>query len=375
VRFGLLDINHCGLHQDPAEVYANFVDICVTAEQLGFWSMWTTEHHFGSDPAYRPYGLSEEEYSHIDFDIVPDPLTLLTWVAAKTTRLRLGTAVAILHWDHPVRTAERAAMLDVLSSGRLELGVGRGAGFREAEVFQVLTDNEANNRRYHEALAIIRGFWSGEPFRFEGEFFQFPDLILRPRPKQQPAPIWVGSASLESAEWAAQQHLPYATITWPLTEIEAFRQKRALFLEEAEKSGYDVSDVYCPHVLFLYCGESDQEAAETMFPYLMQYQYIIEHHYEFGLPRGANQLVLAARAETWKKIEPLARFAIDNHIVGSVDTCAERVDFFRRELGVNYILCSVGWGLVPHEKTIASMRRFAEHVMPRFAAEPALAPA
>jgi alkanesulfonate monooxygenase SsuD/methylene tetrahydromethanopterin reductase-like flavin-dependent oxidoreductase (luciferase family) len=374
VRFGLMDINHCGLHQDPGEVYANFIDICVTGEQLGYWSMWTTEHHFGSDAGYRPYGVSEDEYPHIDYDLSPDPLTLLTWAAAKTSRLRVGTAVAILHWDHPVRTAERAAMLDVLSGGRLELGVGRGAGFREADVFQVLADPAANNRRYHEAIAVIRGLWSGEPFAFDGEFFQLPELILRPRPKQQPAPIWVGSASLESAAWAAQEHLPYATITWPLTEIEMYRQKRALFLEAAEASGFDVSGVYNPHVLFLYCGESDEEAAETMFPYLMQYQYIIEHHYEFGRPHGANQGVLAAQDDMWKNLEPLARFPIDNHIVGSAETCAERVDFFQRELGVNYILCNVGWGQVPHEKTVASMRRFAEQVMPRFAAEPALAP-
>jgi probable F420-dependent oxidoreductase len=372
VKFGLMTIVHNRAAGDAAAAFGAFVELATVAEELGFWSIWTTEHHFGSDPAYRPFGVPVEDYPSTDMDVIPDPITALTYLAAKTTRLRLGTAVAVLHWDHPVRTAERAAMLDVLSDGRLELGVGRGAGYREIEAFGVPTDPDVNRRRYHEAIAIVRGLWSGEPFSFRGEFYRVPEVMLRPRPRQQPAPIWVGSGSVESAAWAAQQHLPYATVTWPLTEIETYRKKRAAFRSEAAASGYDVANVSCPHVLFLYCAESDAEAAETVVEYAKQYQYIIEQHYEFGREHGENRAVQSAfrvAAESdLTNIERLARFPVDNHIVGGVETCIERVEFFRRELGVDYLVCNVGWGLVPHERTLASIRRFAEHVMPHFRA-------
>jgi alkanesulfonate monooxygenase SsuD/methylene tetrahydromethanopterin reductase-like flavin-dependent oxidoreductase (luciferase family) len=107
-------------------------------------------------PSLSPFAISEDEYPTTDYDMASDPMRLLSWVAARTTTLGVGTAVSILHWEYPIRTAERAALLDVLSAGRLELGVGRGLGFREAKVFGVPDDQAANERRYHEAVEILR---------------------------------------------------------------------------------------------------------------------------------------------------------------------------------------------------------------------------
>jgi alkanesulfonate monooxygenase SsuD/methylene tetrahydromethanopterin reductase-like flavin-dependent oxidoreductase (luciferase family) len=351
-----------------------YIDSGVQAERLGFWSLWVTEHHFGSDRNYRPFDVSEDEYRTTDYDLSTAPIQGLTYLAAKTSQLRLGTAVVITHWDHPVRIAEKASMLDNFSNGRLELGVGRGAGFREIELYEVPGDPAVNNRRYHEAIEIIRGLWSGEPFNFEGEFYRLPkDLILVPKPVQQPAPIWVGSASLESAGWAAEQHLPYATITWPLTALEMYRKKIELFRSSAAESGYDITDVGIPHVLFFYCGENDDEAFETGHKYMMQFQYIIEQHYENMRYHGEDRRVFAATSEMFKDLDGLARFPIDNHIIGGPETCIERIEWFRRELGVNYILLNIGWGVMPHEQTIRSMERFSREVMPHFSPTPALA--
>jgi len=107
---------------DAGERYHRFVETAVEAERLGFRSMYVTEHHFASDPSYRPFDEPEDVYPSTDSDIVVDPLSLHIFLAARTKTLRLGTCVVCTHWDHPIRIAERAALLDVLSGGRLELG-------------------------------------------------------------------------------------------------------------------------------------------------------------------------------------------------------------------------------------------------------------
>ena len=354
---------------DHKRIMEEFVDSGVQAERLGYWSLWVTEHHFASDRSYRPFDVSEDEYKTTDYDLSVDPLQMLTYLAAKTTDLRVGTAVVITHWDHPVRIAEKASILDNFSNGRVELGVGRGAGFREMELFDVPLEPGANNRRYHEAIEIIRGLWTGEPFAFDGEFYKLPaNLQMVPRPVQPDVPLWIGSASLESAGWAARQNLPYATITWPLTQIDVYRQKAALFREAAAEVNWDISNVYNPHVLFMYCGETDEEAQETAYHYMKQFQYIIEQHYENLLDHGQDRVVFAATSEMFRNVDGLARFPIEHHIIGSPETCAERIDWFQRELGVNYFLLNIGWGAMPHEQTIKSMERLASKVMPRFGA-------
>lgn len=373
MKFGINNITSVRAAGDPAEVLGKWVDMAVEAEELGYWGWWTTEHHFGSDRAYRPYAVSETEFPTTDYDMAACPLTLLTWVAAKTTKLRLGTAVVILHWDHPVRVAERAVLLDTLSGGRLELGVGRGAGFREVELYKVPKDNGVSNRKFKEAISIIRGLWTGEPFQHTGEFWETPQLILTPKPSR-PLPLFIGSASDESAIWAAGQGLPYMTITWPLTGMDKYKAKWQAYQEASAEAGYEVTTNDNPHVLYMYCGESDEEAADTAYKYMTQFQYITESHYEFARQMSKQQADkwLGQERAMLQSVDTLARYPVEQQIVGSVETCIERVRTYQQELGVRYIVLNMGYGMMPHEKSVASMRRFAEGVMPHFSedAEP-----
>jgi alkanesulfonate monooxygenase SsuD/methylene tetrahydromethanopterin reductase-like flavin-dependent oxidoreductase (luciferase family) len=372
VKFAVNNITSVRADGDPAEVLTNWVDMAVEAEELGYWGWWTTEHHFASDPNYRPYGVPESEFPVTDYDMAADPLTLLAWVAAKTTKLRIGTAVVILHWDHPVRVAERAALVDTLSNGRLELGVGRGAGFREQQLYKVPEDNEVNNRKFLEEIAIIRGLWAQDSFSFDGEFFQVPPITLAPRPSRE-LPLFIGSGSNSSAVWAAGQGLPYMTITWPLTGMDTYRAKKDAYDEAAAAAGQDVSKNENPHVLYMYCGESDEEAAETCFKHMLQFQYITESHYEFArlASQQKNEKWLGQDRGMLQNIEMLARYPIENQIVGSVETCIERVRMYQEALDVKYMVLNMGYGMMPHEKAVASMRRFAQGVMPHFADSPA----
>jgi len=367
-----MNISHNLPDGDPGRVYRDWVDLAVEAERLGYWSAWTTEHHFGSDRAYRPFGVSEQEFPATDYDLAVDPLQLLTYVAARTTTLRLGTAVAILPWDHPIRVAERAAMLDVLSGGRLELGVGRGVGFREADVFGVPTETDVAQRKFREAIDVISTAWSGEEFTFEGEFWKFPRLRLVPRPQRRPAPIWVGCASIGSVEWAGTHGYPYATITWPLTAIELYRAKRDAYLAAGAAAGHDLSENPIPHFLYMYCAETDAEARDVGMHYMRQLQYINESHYERERQVQKGK-VFGVDPEVFKNVDELARFPVEHHMIGTPQTCVERLELLQEQTGLNYLVCNIGFGRMPHDMTLRSLRRFATDVLPRFAdhAEPA----
>jgi alkanesulfonate monooxygenase SsuD/methylene tetrahydromethanopterin reductase-like flavin-dependent oxidoreductase (luciferase family) len=267
--------------------------------------------------------------------------------------------VVVTTWDHPVRVAERAALLDSLSGGRLELGVGRGAGAHEDDVFGIALDVAAKTRMFQESVEIIRGLWSGDEFGFEGEFFTFDPVIMIPRPVQQPAPLFIGSGSLDSAGWAARQHVPYATITWPLMEPQAYVDRIEHFRKEAAGSGYDLSDVRVPHVLLMHCEETDEAAAETALHWMHRYQYVLESHYEFARRDGVNAAVFADR-------EKLARFPIEHLLVGSPETCVKRLHWFVDNVGVDYVLVNVGFGGMPLEKTLPSLELFMAEVVPHF---------
>jgi alkanesulfonate monooxygenase SsuD/methylene tetrahydromethanopterin reductase-like flavin-dependent oxidoreductase (luciferase family) len=381
LKFGTNIMTHRAFGDSSARVLNEWVQNAVLAEQLGYHSAWTTEHHFQSDPNYRPFGLTEEQYPPVDYDLASDPMTLLTWAAAKTTRLCLGTAVAILHWEHPVRLVERAAMLDLLSGHRLLFGVGRGLGFREADLFGVPGDPKANERRYHEALDIIRKAWTGEYFSFDGEFYHVPPLAITPIPDRQPSPVIIGSASNNSAIWAAEQDLPYATITWPLVDFDVYKEKRRAYLEKGKAMGFDIERHLCPHFLYMYCGESDAEAADVIMHQMSQFQFINEHHYELGREHKENAAVTAGhntnrgtaasargvtQEQVMERVRSLSQQVIDFHIVGSAKTCAERVRAYQEEAKVNYIVMNMKIATMPQAQHEASMRRFASEVMPLF---------
>lgn len=374
MEFGINMINSNRVGDPPSKVLDEYLQTAVVGEELGYRSIWTTEHHFASNRDYRPFGVSEDVYPSVDYDMASDPMTLLSWAAAKTTTLRVGTAVSILHWDHPVRTAERAALLDGLSHGRLEFGVGRGLGFREAQVFGVPSDPADNERRYHEAIEIIQRAWTGEFFEFDGEFYKVPKLAITPQPERE-LPLIIGSASNSSAIWAARHNLPYATITWPLVEVNNYKQKRIEYLAAGEEAGYDVSEHLCPHFLYMYCAETDEEAAEVVEHYMTQFQYINEHHYELARQHAENAVAAvreqhsgtaAVSDDIAARMKELAVLPVAFHIVGSPETCIERVRMYEEEVGANYLVLNMGYAKMPFDMHMASLRRFAEKVMPHF---------
>jgi alkanesulfonate monooxygenase SsuD/methylene tetrahydromethanopterin reductase-like flavin-dependent oxidoreductase (luciferase family) len=352
-------ISHCPVSSDSASAYDTWLGIGLEAERLGLWSYWTTQHHFGSERDYRPYGVSEEVWPTTDYDLAPDPLTLLAFLAAKTTTLRLGTAVSILNWDDPLRIAERAAMLDVLSDGRLELGVGRGNGFREQVAFGVPADLDAATRRFREGVEVIRRAWTGEPFSYAGEFYDYSNLIMLPRPTRQPAPLWIGAASDTTAAWAAEQRLPYATVTWPLIDLEAHAAKRAAFLAAAERHEVDANGWEFPHFLYMHCAETDAEARAVAAHCIEQFQYILDAHYQHSAGR---RRIFFGTDTADLTVDRVTRQTLETQPIGSPRTVIERIRAYQEAVDLNYLVLNVGFGDMPLATTIDSLRLFMSEV-------------
>lgn len=167
--------------------YRRYIDYVLGAESLGFHSVFLVEHHFT--------GVGQVSAS----------LNLLSYLAARTTRMRLGTAVVVLPWHNPALLAEQIATVDLLSDGRLDLGVGKG--YRETEFDGFCIPIDEATERFDEAMQFLRAAWSADGrFSHQGRHWRFNNIVVEPRPVQQPhPPFWLGAGSTQSITRAARE--------------------------------------------------------------------------------------------------------------------------------------------------------------------------
>jgi alkanesulfonate monooxygenase SsuD/methylene tetrahydromethanopterin reductase-like flavin-dependent oxidoreductase (luciferase family) len=216
MRFGLTTDfrNPPGSGKSSAQVYSEIIDAMVFAESLGFDGAYIFEHHFTDD------------------DYVSSPLIAATAIAARTKRMRVGTDIAILPLYNPVKVAEDGAVLDLISNGRLDFGVG--LGYRPEEYTGYGIDISRKGSRADEALQIIRRLWQGETVSFHGKHFNLDHARLSPRPVQRPnPPIWVGGFSKGAAKRAARHGDGYIGPT--------NKAMYEMYLKEVREAGKDTS--------------------------------------------------------------------------------------------------------------------------------------
>jgi alkanesulfonate monooxygenase SsuD/methylene tetrahydromethanopterin reductase-like flavin-dependent oxidoreductase (luciferase family) len=189
MRFGLFGGARTSLEAQPSDSQQlyEFVDYVTEAEELGFESVFLVEHHFTG------------------FGQISASLNLLSYLAARTTRMRLGTAVMVLPWHNPALLTEQAATVDVLSNGRLDLGVGRGYRYTEFAGFRMSMDEA--EARYQECLAFIKTAWTAKGrFSHDGAYWHYDNVVIEPAPIQRPhPPLWIGANSDASIEKAARE--------------------------------------------------------------------------------------------------------------------------------------------------------------------------
>lgn len=343
--------------RSESQAYAELLDHLEYADQLGFGCVWLVEHHF------------TRGYSHCS-----KPELVLAAAAQRTHSLRLGHAVIPLPLHHPVHVAERVATLDILSRGRLELGIGRGFAPREYEIFGAAM--EQSRELTDEALDILRLSFGKQPVSYRGKHYRLHELDILPHVVQSPhPPLWTAAVSPDTYVWAAQQEL--GILAGPF---------KPWFMVQHDIERYRVAAPGCaPHRIGMTVGILClEDAARARALAKTAFTWFYRELYKTTLP------VLEKLYPSYEQLHELGRFRqvmklgitlglLDTFgiaVVGDPDDCVKKLEKYRAA-GVTHLLCAIGAGAVEASAVRETMDNLARHVLPTFAktlAAPAAAP-
>ena len=324
------------------------------AEELGYDTVWLTEHHFSG------YGRAA----------VP---VLAAQAIARTSRIRVSTAVVVLPFHHPVRVAEDWATLDHISGGRVDVGIGRGNQPAEFKGFDIAM-SEAEER-FTEALEILRRAWTEERFSYDGRFWRVPEIEVLPKPLTRPhPPLWQAALSDYTVQKVIDRGIngligpylcPYETL-----KASYFDVWHRLCAESGR------TDLRMAHNEFVYVGESDAEVKAEVEERVMWYVRTAAKIWgERDRSKVAKQYANYNDILEWLEVVPFEEIYDSLGMFGTPDSVAEKVRWMRDEGGVQQLINFMSVGGLSQEKVLRNMRLFAEEVMPRFrsAEDPAAA--
>lgn len=341
-------------HYDPrkgVELYRRFLDELVYASEIGFDGVSVNEHH------QNAYGT------------MPNPNLMAAALIERIPRGLVGLLGNALPLHDPVHIAEQVAMLDVLSGGRIISGFVRGIGC-EYSTFG-LNPNESRER-FHEAHDLIIRAWSERgPFSWEGPYYQREYVNIWPRPVQQPhPPVWIPSqGSSETVEWAAERRYTYLQTFTHLTRVTQITEE---FRQAARGFGYEATPEQIGWALPVYVGETDESARREYGPHIeLFFNRLLSGPLGYFFPPGyltetSHARVLASRSDTIGRtdftLEELESVGLV--VVGSADTVTARLREAVDATGVGVILPVVQVATLPHDLTMASIRRLGIEVIP-----------
>ncbi len=329
-------------------VYRHEMSMADLAEPLGFDSIWGAEHHFD------------------DYTMCPNVAQFLTYMAARTTRVKLGSMVMVLPWHDPVRLAEEVSVLDNLSGGRVILGIGRGLGRVEFRGFRVAM-GESRGRFTEYAQALLQGLETGV-IEFNGEFYKQPRVAVRPRPigsfHERTYAASVSPQSLEIICRLGVGLLIIAQKPWETTEAE-LRDYRQRFVE--------VNGRAAPKPIiasFIAVHENEAVAREMFDKYIRGYARSALDHYEFhneGLADIPGYEYYGKLASNIRKhgIDSFVNFLAELQVWGTPEQVFNKLAEHQRRADIGGLIGVFSYGGMPHELAKRNITLFAEAVLPR----------
>jgi alkanesulfonate monooxygenase SsuD/methylene tetrahydromethanopterin reductase-like flavin-dependent oxidoreductase (luciferase family) len=330
------------------QVYRNELRLAELAEPLGFDSVWTTEHHF------------------TDYMLCPDPLQFLTYMAAKTTRIKLGSMVVVLPWHDPLRVAENLAVLDTISEGRVVFGIGRGAGDVEFDGFRVPM-SESRERFMEAATMVLNAMETGEVV-LDGQHYKQPKVALRPAPfKSFKGRSYAATLSPESSELMAKLGLGILIIPqkpWDQAakDLESYRAiYRGVHGNEAPPT---IASAW------VYCDKDEKRAEEMAKRYVAEYYRSTIRHYKFdgkhfGKTKGYEYYDRISKNLEKSGGDAAADFFVGLQVWGTPEQCREKIWNIQEKVGCNAFNAVFSYAGMPYEAAEQSLRLFASEVMPR----------
>jgi len=315
------------------QVYERALERIAIMDRSGYDAVWLAEHHFTG------------------YSVCPAVHLMAMRVAACTERLRIGTAVSLAAFYHPLRLAEEVALLDVLTGGRVNWGAGRGFDPTEFAAFGVPIEESAE--RFREAVEIVLAAWTHEQLDFQGRYWGFEGVEVLPKPTQKPhPPTWVAATSPGAMEWAASRG--YTILMDPHSPCTQIARKREHYRERLEAHGHSIEGREIPMARLLAVAETESEALEiarrgaawTVGSYANPTKAV-------GIAPGT------VGAGDVSRQDPVARYLDDVVLYGTPDRLVDRLAQLQEEMYLDYLLCAP----LSH----SSFTLFTDKVLPRIA--------
>ena len=326
-------------------VYDSALTQMLAAESLGYHSVWIAEHHFA------------------DYGICPTPTVLAAYLAARTTTLRLGMGVSLLPLHHPVDLAEQLAVLDVVSGGRLDVGIGRGGTLQDYQTFQ--SDRGDSRPRVEEGVALMQACWRGQPFEFRGRFHSAERLHVRPSPAQRPhPPLFIAANSEDSVRSAARLGLP--TLSSYFVPVNELCRRHGIYREEASARGRSDEEIDALErqswgMRVVHVGPSREEALRVTEAPFMGYQRRIAALRSEGLGGGLPDTF----DRSLVRLRPFQDYLDDGlALIGGPDEVRSGLEEYLEATCYQQVMLLMALPGLETEPALSSMRLFSEEIAP-----------
>ena len=330
--------------KEPIDVLAETIEEVQYGESLGFDSAWFAEHHF------TRYGLGSSS------------MLIASAIAAKTSTIRLGLAVLVPPLHNPIRLAEDTATLDLVSNGRLDVGFGRGAARYEFVPFGIDTNDTQD--RFQESVNMIEGMWTTADYTNHGQYYSVEKANLVPQVLQQPHPPSFIAATRTSATLKYAVSKGWPTMVGLTMETGPGIELCQRYAAMSKEAGLNVPSTAIPFFRHVYVAPIEEQVVEdTQAPLewmidMLQWRGKLTEGSEIDMNLVNWRNTRTESPQTYEHVRKT------RGVIGTPNQCVAQIRSLKSQ-GIGYFGCNFAFGGMDHDKIMASMKLFAEEVMPR----------